>query len=266
MHGLDGQDVAGGPDRVAQTDARAIGIELGRIELQVMCYGASLSGKGLVGLDHVDVGHGQSGFLQRQAAGRHRADAHVFGLDAGVGVRHQTRQRLDAACLGGARFHQHHGRGRIVDARSIACGNGAVFLHEHRLHFLEIFDLGARAEVLILLEHHVALAALDRHGHDLVLEAVLGPGPFDAVVAFHGQLVLVFAADIPLGCHVFGGDAHVRAFKRIGQRAHHHVHHLAVAHACAPAGGEAGIRAAAHVLCAAANGHVAITEQNGLCG
>ena len=34
VHGLDGQDVAGGPDRVAQTDARAIGIELGRIELR----------------------------------------------------------------------------------------------------------------------------------------------------------------------------------------------------------------------------------------
>jgi hypothetical protein len=91
-------------------------------------------------------------------------------------------------------------------------------------------------------------------------------GALGAVVAFHGQLVLVFAGDAPFGGDVLGRHAHVDVVEGVVQRADHHVHHLGVAHAGAPAGVQAGIGRAAHVLGAAANGHVGVAQQDGLAG
>jgi len=50
------------------------------------------------------------------------------------------------------------------------------------------------------------------------------------------------------------------------QGADHHVDHFGVAHACAKAGGQTGVRRTAHVFCTTANGDVAVTQQDGLTG
>jgi hypothetical protein len=44
-------------------------------------------------------------------------------------------------------------------------------------------QLGAGAEVLVLVEGHLALAALEHDGQDLSGKAALGPGAFGALVA-----------------------------------------------------------------------------------
>jgi len=85
-------------------------------------------------------------------------------------------------------------------------------------------------------------------------------------VALHGQAVLVFARDAPLGGDVLGRHAHVDVVEGVVQGADHHVDHLEVAHARAPAAGEARVGCAAHHLRAAADGHVGIAQLDGLCG
>ena len=112
------------------------------------------------------------------------------------------------------------------------------------------------------VKHHVALAAFQGHRHDLALEITGLNGALGAVVALHGQGVLVFARDAPFGGNVLGGDAHVDGLERVMQGAHHHVNHLGVAHAGAPAHVQAGIGRTAHGLGTAANGNVGIAEQN----
>jgi hypothetical protein len=111
---------------------------------------------------------------------------------------------------------------------------------------------------------HVALLALEDDRRDLVLEVAGLRGALGAVVAFNGQLVLVFTRDAPLGGDVLGRHAHVNRVERVVQRANHHVGELGVAQAGAPAARQAGVRAAAHVLGAAADGDVGVTQQDGL--
>ena len=113
---------------------------------------------------------------------------------------------------------------------------------------------------------HVAFFAFEHDRHDLVFEAAFQGGALGAVVAFHGQRVLHFAGDAVLGGHVFSGHAHVDVVEGVVQGTDHHVDHLGVAHACAKTGGQTGVRRAAHVFSAAANGDVAITQQDGLAG
>ncbi|MDT4841314.1 hypothetical protein FQZ97_751640 [compost metagenome] len=251
---------------MAERNARAVGVDLGRVQAEVSGHGAGLGGEGFVGLDHVEVVDGEAGLLQRQLGGRHRADAHVLRVHAGVGVGHQARQRRQATRLGGGGFHQHHGGGGVVDARGVAGGDGAVLLHEHRLELGQFLHAAVGAEVLVGGVGHVTLAALEHDRDDLVLEAAFFGGALGAVVAFHGQPVLVFAADAPLGGDVLGGHAHVDGVEGVVQGADHHVHHLGVAHAGAPAHVEAGKRCAAHVFRTPADGHVGVAEQNALRG
>ena len=63
---------------------------------------------------------------------------------------------------------------------------------------------------------------------------------------------------------VFGGDAHVAVVKRVAERADHHVDQRGVVHPSAPTHGRREIRAAAHVLGAARDGHVGIAEHDRL--
>jgi len=183
-----------------------------------------------------------------------------------VGITHQAGQGLGATGLGSAGFHQHHGGRRVVDARSVASGHGAVFLEEHGFELGHVFELAAGAEVLVGRIRHVPLLAFEHDGHDLVLEAALGSGFLGAVVAFDGQCVLHLAGDAVLGGHVLGGHAHVDVVEGVVQGADHHVDHLGVTHADAPARSQAGVGRTAHVFGAAANGDVAVAQGNGLAG
>ena len=183
-----------------------------------------------------------------------------------MGIGHQAGQRLESAGLGGTGFHQHHGGGGVVDARGIACGHGAVFFDEHRFELGHVRQAAVRAEVLVGGVGHIAFLALERDGHDLAFEVTGLGGALGTVMALYRQCVLLFAGDAPFGSDVFCRHAHVNGVERVVQRADHHVHHLGVTHAGAPAHIERGVGRAAHAFGAATNGHIGVAQQNALAG
>ena len=78
-----GQDpAAGGADRVAERDARAVDVDALPVaraeaaESPLTAAGQHLRGERLVELDQVDVAELKSGSLEGELSGRHRADAH----------------------------------------------------------------------------------------------------------------------------------------------------------------------------------------------
>ena len=71
-----------------------------------------------------------------------------------------------AASLG---LHQHHRGGAIIDARGIGRGHRAV-LGEGRTQLGDRVERGAVPADIRRVDHDVALAGLDRHRRDLVLE------------------------------------------------------------------------------------------------
>src|SRR3954462_7211827 len=71
VEGLDGQDAAGGADRVAQGNATPVGVGLFGGKAKLPGDGQSLGGEGLVGLEDVDVVHGQPDPVEQPADGRH---------------------------------------------------------------------------------------------------------------------------------------------------------------------------------------------------
>ena len=87
------------------------------------------------------------------------------------------------------------------------------------------------ADVLVVLDHHVALAGRDRDRHDLVLEAAGLLGRLGLVLGGHRELVLLLAGDLPFLGDVLGGRAHVVAVEGVPQAVlDHRVDELHVAH------------------------------------
>ena len=123
------------------------------------------------------------------------------------------------------------------------------------------------AHVFVGVEHDVAFFGFERDRNDLRLEVAA----LDRLRAarrwrFERELVLRLAADAVFLRDVFGGDAHVDRLERVVQRAEHHVDHVRVAHALAPACGGQRVRRAAHVFGAAADGHLGVAELDALRG
>ena len=67
---------AGSAHGVAQRDGAAVDVDLAHVEVQLTGHSDGLSGKGLVGLDQVDVVDGQAGLGHSGTGGRHGANAH----------------------------------------------------------------------------------------------------------------------------------------------------------------------------------------------
>ena len=109
-------------------------------------------------------------------------------------------------------------------------GDGAV-LGEGGAQLLHPLDVGAVADVFVLVDDGVALAGLDGEGDDLVLEAAGVLRRLGLVLAGHGELVLLLAADLPLLGDVLGGLAHVVAVEGVPEAVlDHRVDELHVAH------------------------------------
>src|SRR5690348_5491774 len=63
----------GGADRVAEGDGAAVDVDLPDIPAKVVVDRAGLGGKGLVGLDEIEIAGAPAGFFERHAAGRDRS-------------------------------------------------------------------------------------------------------------------------------------------------------------------------------------------------
>ena len=196
---------------------------------------------------------------KRQLGGGNRAGAHDARIDAGNGIRHQARQRLETGSFGGgAGFHQHHRGGTVVDAGSIAGSDRAVLL-EGRPELGQAFhrDIGLR--VFVGVEQHRALAALDLDRHDLRLEMAGGDGGHGSLLALQGESVLVprpilncsamFSAVMPMWLGLNGSVSAPTIMS------------INLVSPCArEAGGRHQVAGAAHGLDAAADGDVGVAE------
>jgi hypothetical protein len=80
--------------------------------------------------------------------------------------------------------------GAVVDARGVAGGDGAGLV-EGGLHLGQGFHGGAGLDVLVGVEHDVALAGLDGDRDDLFLEVAGGDGGGGAALRFAGKFVLL---------------------------------------------------------------------------
>ncbi len=90
------------------------------------------------------------------------------------------------------------------------------------------------ADILVGIDHDVALAGLDREGRDLIHETSGLLRGFGLVLAGHGKFVLHITADLPMVGNVLGGLAHVVAVERIPKAIADHrvdVAHIAHLHA-----------------------------------
>ena len=120
--------------------------------------------------------------------------------------------------------------GTVVDAGCVA-GRDRTVLVEGRTQLGEAVVGGAGADVLVLVDHDFALAGLDRDRRDLVLELAGLLSCFGLVLRGDGELVLLFARDLPLGGNVLGGVAHVVAIEGVPKAVlDHRVDELRVAH------------------------------------
>ncbi|MNS67967.1 hypothetical protein D3C72_1012310 [compost metagenome] len=249
---------------MTEGDARAVRVDLGRVEVQFLADGAGLGGEGDVGFDHVQVGDGQAGALERQAGGRDRAQAHEFRFDAGVGVADQAGEGFQVIGLDRVAAGHDQCGGAVVQARGVAGGDRTVLL-ERRLHCCQLFQ-GRGARMFVDAEQFDAFAILDFHGRDLLAEVAVGNRVGRALLVFESQGVLHFAGDAVARGDVLGGDAHVDAMEGVMQDAEHVVDDLGVAHARTPTGGRHQVRATAHGFGTGTDDDVGIAEHQGLGG
>src|SRR6266404_4595476 len=86
-------------ERMPQSNRTPVGIHALKIEPSFFDYRQRLRREGLVQLDHINVRKLQSSQLQRLRDGKHRPEAHLFGLVSSGGERNVARQRSDAQSL-----------------------------------------------------------------------------------------------------------------------------------------------------------------------
>src|SRR5690554_7224386 len=111
---------------VAQSDGAAIDVDLVQIPAQFTGHRQRLGGKGLVGLDPIQLINLPAGLAQAALGSTDRAYAHDRRSDPGTGAGGDTgeyRQAQLSRCLG---THQHDRSGAVVETGSVARSDGAV--------------------------------------------------------------------------------------------------------------------------------------------
>jgi hypothetical protein len=144
--------------------------------------------------------------------------------------RTQYGQRLEATLFSFLSAHDHQRCCTVIDAGGI-CGRYSAFLGKGRAKLLHRFHCCPMTNVLVILNHNIALAGLHRERGDLILELAGFLGSFCLVLGGNGELVLLLARDLPFLGNVLCGLAHMVAVERVPQAVlDHGVDHLVVAH------------------------------------
>ena len=250
---------------MAQSNCAAVYVNLVHIKAKLTVNSSSLSSKCLVGLDEVEVGNGQTCTGQSLTGGLDRAYAHDGRVAAYRTPGANLSQRLEAVCLDELLGSDDHSSACIVDAGSVACGNRAAVLLERRAQLAEDLESGVRLYVLIGIEDNGFLLLLNFDRNDLVLEAAVSDSGSSLLLGSESDLVLHLTGDAVLFSYVFSGDAHVILVEYIKYAVvYHHIDHLDVAHASAPAGVAGDVRSTGHGLAAAYQHCLVLTGANDL--
>ena len=112
VEGLGHQDGAGAAERVAEGDGAAVGVDLGQVDVELLCPGQHDRGERLVDLDDVDVVHRQAGALEQALGGVDRAGEHEHGVDADEAGVDDPGPRAQAELVGLLGGHEQHARRR----------------------------------------------------------------------------------------------------------------------------------------------------------
>jgi len=207
----DEDPATGAAEGVAQRDGAAARIDVVDAEAEDLRVGLDDGGEGLVELPHGDVLLLQAGARQHQGHDLGRRHGEVDGVDGRVAVADDAREHAAAGgVLGGERpGGEHEGAGAVAERRRVGGGDGGVgAFGEGRLQRRHLVRLQL-GELLVLLHHHVALFALDRHRHDFLVEQPLCPRLLRALVAEDRVLVLLLSGDAVHFGGVFRAVAHV---------------------------------------------------------
>src|SRR5690554_283570 len=261
--GFDNQDGAGRTHRVAQSDRAAVRIHLVFRQAKLAADGHGLGGEGFVGFDHIQVCHRQTGVLQNLANRRNRAHAHHFRIYAGKGIAYQPGAGFQATLFGFRGTGQYHGCSTVVQAGGIARGHNAVFL-ERRFQACQAFYRGARAYVLVFIEHDFLATLFDGNRHDLAIEITFLDGIRGPAVAFGRKRVQFFPGQALICGNTLGGHAHVATAKRIAQNTQGQVYRTAIAHAQAFANVRQQVSTLAHGFGTTSQRHAAVAHHNQL--
>ena len=122
---------AGAADGVADGDGAAVDVELAQVEAQLTAHGHGLSGKGLVGLDEVDVVDGHAGLGHGVPGGGHGANAHDLGIDAALAPADQLSHGLQAVLLHGLAGGDDDGGSAVVQAGGVGGGDALLGFGVH---------------------------------------------------------------------------------------------------------------------------------------
>ncbi len=154
-----------------------------------------LRGEGLVELDQVNVGEGQTGMLQGTRGRWDRADAHRLRCHAGHRPGDQARERAQTE-LGGLLGVGHDAdRGSVVLPTRVARGHGRLRVaREHqRFQAGEALERRVGPRMLVALDDRLAPTAGHRHGHDLLGERPVLLRRHSEAMGAQRELVLVGA-------------------------------------------------------------------------
>jgi hypothetical protein len=199
----------GHADRVAEGDGATVDVHLLRVEAELLGRGQPDRGEGLVDLDEVEVG-GRDALLlagARDGVGRLLLQAGVGAGDHTVGADLGDPGQAQLLRLGLA--HHDDGRGPVGDLRGGTGRDGAV-LGEGRAQAGERLGRRVAPDALVGLElDRVALALLDEHRDDLVVEEPVLPAAGRELVGARREGVLLLA-----------GEGLLAAVRRLGQQAH----------------------------------------------
>ena len=175
-----------------------------------------MGGEGFVGFDQIKVGGLPASLFQSALRSWDRSCAHDGGVDASCRERRNTRQWGQTALGGFGRTHDNQRCCAVIDARGIACGDGAV-LFERRAQRLCRIHCRAFANIFVLIDGYIALAAFNGDGGDFCVKAASGLSGFGFVLTGGGKLVLLVTRDLPLLGDIFCRDAHMIGVEGIRQ-------------------------------------------------
>ena len=227
-----------------ERDRATVHVEPVGVDRHLTQAGEHLRRKRLVELDEVHLVEGEPGEFQRLADCGNRTDPEPLGLDAGRGVGHEARQRLQPVLFRERRRRDQDGRGAVARLRRVPGGDAAGRV-KRRFQLRQRRQRGVAARPFILCEGHLADSRCARtvarlghpvdQRHDLVAEAPGVDGRQRARVASQRERILLLAADAVVADVVFrdqprrevdvGIALHQRRVRRHLVAAHRHQAH-----------------------------------------